>query len=200
MNSRETHGITVAARRRPPAKDPRRERSGRSPVSSLKLEIAQRQPFASLEEEAVLNLLRTADRLNRAFARRTRAWGVTSTQYNVLRILRGAHPSGLTCAAIGERMIAADPDITRLLARMKRLKLIRQRRGRRDRRVVRTYISPAGLELLQALDPLIRQLPGELLGHMSAADLAELIRLVELARQHSEETPGQVPGCEGQES
>lgn len=169
-------------------------------MSSLKLEIAQRQPFASLEEEAVLNLLRTADRLNRAFARRTRAWGVTSTQYNVLRILRGAHPSGLTCAAIGERMIAADPDITRLLARMKRLKLIRQRRGRRDRRVVRTYISPAGLELLQALDPLIRQLPGELLGHMSAADLAELIRLVELARQHSEETPGQVPGCEGQES
>ncbi len=169
-------------------------------MSSLKLEIAQRQPFASLEEEAILNLLRTSDRLHRALERRTRAWGVTSTQYNVLRILRGAQPDGLTCAAIGERLIAAGPDTTRLLARMKRLHLIRQQRDRRDRRVVRTYIAPAGLKLLQALDPLVRRLPGELLGHMSAAELAEFIRLLELARKHSEEISGPDQDSEGQES
>ena len=39
----------------------------------------------------------------------SRDWGVTSTQYNVLRILRGAHPLGLTCSAIGDRMITAEP-------------------------------------------------------------------------------------------
>ena len=76
-------------------------------MAALKLEIVQEKPFASLEEEALLNLLRTADRLNRAFHLKTREWGVTSTQYNVLRILRGAQPGALTCAAIGSRMIAA---------------------------------------------------------------------------------------------
>jgi len=100
-------------------------------MAGLKLEIMQERPFASLEEEALLNLLRTSDCLNRAFHVNTRGWGVTSTQYNVLRILRGAQPDGLTCAAIGSRMIAAEPDITRLLKRLKALKLIRQDRDLR---------------------------------------------------------------------
>jgi DNA-binding MarR family transcriptional regulator len=151
-------------------------------MAGLKLEIAQERPFASLEEEALLNLLRTSDCLNRAFHLRTREWGVTSTQYNVLRILRGAHPKGLTCAAIGSRMIAAEPDITRLLARLKALKLIRQRRDIHDRRSVWTEISQAGLDLLKEMDPVILRLPRELLGGLSQTELAEMIRLLELAR------------------
>ena len=110
-----------------------------------------------MEEEALLNLMRTSDSLHRAFQRKTRDWGVTSTQYNVLRILRGAQPDGLTCAAIGSRMITAEPDITRLLSRLKALKLIRQHRDRHDRRVVWTQISEAGLELLRAMDPVIER-------------------------------------------
>ena len=66
-------------------------------MAGLKREIAQERPFSSREEEAFLNLLRTSDCLHRAFQRSTREWGITSTQYNVLRILRGAHPQGLTC-------------------------------------------------------------------------------------------------------
>lgn len=92
-------------------------------MAGLKREIAQERPFSSKEEEAFLNLLRTSDCLERAFQRSTRHWGITSTQYNVLRILRGAQPQGLTCSAIGDRMITAEPDITRLLARMKVLRL-----------------------------------------------------------------------------
>ena len=84
-------------------------------MASLKHEIAQERPFSSPEEEALLNLMRTADCLQRAFQRVSREWGVTTTQYNVLRILRGSHPQGLTCSAIGDRMITAEPDITRLL-------------------------------------------------------------------------------------
>ena len=152
-------------------------------MAALKQEIVQARPFASTEEEALLNLLRTADCLQRAFQRMSREWGVTSTQYNVLRILRGSHPQGLTCSAIGERMITAEPDITRLLARLKAQKLIRQHRDRHDRRVVWTQISEAGLDLLQQMDPLIQQEPKNLLGHLSERDLTELTRLLELARK-----------------
>jgi DNA-binding MarR family transcriptional regulator len=156
-------------------------------MAGLKQEIAQQSPFRSLEEEALLNLLRTADCLNRAFHLKTRAWGVTSTQYNVLRILRGAQPKGLTCSAIGSRMITAEPDITRLLKRLKALKLIRQQRDSQDGRVVWTVISEAGLGLLKEMDPVIEKIPRELLGHLEAGELAELIRLLELARGHHEE-------------
>ncbi len=151
-------------------------------MASLKEEIEQQRPFASVEEEALLNVLRTSDYLQREFHRQTREWGVTSTQYNVLRILRGAGGRGLTCAAIGRRMIASDPDITRLLSRLKKQGLVSQRRDPRDRRVVWTEIAKAGLDLLAAMDPVIERAPVELLSHMDPADLANLNRLLELAR------------------
>ena len=152
-------------------------------MASLKLEIAQESHFSSLEEEALLNLLRTSDCLNRAFHRKTRNWSLTSTQYNVLRILRGAQPNGLTCSAIGARMITSEPDITRLLARLKGLKLIRQQRDSHDRRVMWTQISEAGLKLLREMDPAIDRIPDELLGHLDREELAQLIQLLELARR-----------------
>jgi DNA-binding MarR family transcriptional regulator len=166
-------------------------------MAGLKLEIVQEPPFFSVEEEAVLNLMRTADTMHRAFHRKTRGWGVTSTQYNVLRILRGAQPHGLTCSAIGSRMITAEPDITRLLSRLKTLKLVRQQRDRHDRRAVWTQISPAGLQLLREMDPVIQQLPLDLLGHLQKAELAEFIRLLELARSRSEDAQAPV-SCTGE--
>lgn len=166
------------------AVDGRSGAMGESAMTGLKTEIAQTTPFSSAEEEAALNLMRTSDSVQRAFQQSIRRFGLTSTQYNVLRILRGAQPHGLPCAAIGARLIAMEPDITRLLGRLKRLKLIRQHRDRHDRRVVLTQISDAGLELLSAMDPLVRRMPVELLGHISGAELAELTRLLELARQH----------------
>jgi DNA-binding MarR family transcriptional regulator len=151
-------------------------------MANLKEEIKQKAPFSNLEEEALLNLMRTSDFFGRAFHHETRAWGLTSTQYNVLRILRGAHPEGLQCAAIGARMITAEPDVTRLVARLKALKLVRQHRDQKDRRVVWTQISDVGLKLLRSMDPLIQKLPATLLGHLSRAELTEMIRLLELAR------------------
>jgi DNA-binding MarR family transcriptional regulator len=166
-------------------------------LSGLKVEIAQQKEFASAEEEALLNLLRTADCLERAFHLKTRDWGVTSTQYNVLRILRGAHPQGLTCSAIGDRMITAEPDITRLLGRLKRLKLIRQKRDAHDRRVVITHISDAGLDLLRKMDPVIQQLPKELIGHLAGDDIETLIRLLEAARRHCDGAGNAAVDCDG---
>lgn len=165
-------------------------------MTGLRLEIAQDPPFSSVEEEALLNLLRTADCLQREFQHRTRDWGITSTQYNVLRILRGAQPNGLTCSAIGGRMITAEPDITRLLARLKALKLVRQHRDRNDRRVVWTRISETGLELLRKMDPVILAVPKALLGHLDGAQLGELICLLELARKPGGD-PMEPVSCDG---
>ncbi|HEY3629186.1 MAG TPA: MarR family transcriptional regulator [Terracidiphilus sp.] len=165
-------------------------------MSVLKKEIAQELPFSSREEEALLNLLRTADCLQRAIQRKTRTWGITSTQYNVLRILRGSQPQGLTCSAIGDRMITAEPDITRLLARLRALKLIRQQRDKRDRRVVWTQISAAGLALLEETDPVVQNFPRELLGHLGEERVATLIPLLELARRNCGDTQAPV-SCDG---
>jgi DNA-binding MarR family transcriptional regulator len=166
-------------------------------MAGLQLEIAQTPPFSSVEEEALLNVMRTSDCLHRAFHLKTRDWGVTSTQYNVLRILRGAHPQGLTCSAIGARMITSEPDITRLLSRLKSLKFVRQQRDRHDRRVVWTKISEVGLELLAAMDPVIDRLTIDLLGHLQRAELTELIRLLELARSRTGE-PAPSLTCDGE--
>jgi DNA-binding MarR family transcriptional regulator len=166
-------------------------------MTDLKHEIGQKRPFSSMEEEALLNLMRTSDCLVRALQRRSRSWGVTSTQYNVLRILRGAQPQGLTCSGIGDRMITEEPDITRLLARLKAMKLIRQQRDKRDRRVLWTQISASGLELLRQMDPEIEQLPKKLLGHLKEPDLGELIRLLERARENCLSTQAPV-SCSGQ--
>jgi DNA-binding MarR family transcriptional regulator len=151
-------------------------------VSALKDEIAQQSAFTGPEEEALLNLLRTADCLQRSIQHMIRPWGITATQYNVLRILRGAQPHGLTCSAIGDRMITAEPDITRLLARLKALKLIRQQRDKRDKRVLWTQISSAGLALLDETDPTVLHGPRELLGHLHPDQLSTLIQLLERAR------------------
>jgi DNA-binding MarR family transcriptional regulator len=168
-------------------------------MAGLKQEISQQRPFSSPEEEALLNVLRTSDCLQRTFQRRTKDWGITSTQYNVLRILRGSQPRGLTCSAIGDRMITADPDITRLLARLRALKLIKQQRDRHDRRVLWTHISSAGLELLRKMDPEIQAAPKELLGHLKQADLTEFIRLLEIARKNCQETHASV-SCDGKDN
>lgn len=165
-------------------------------MAELRKEILQQSPFASLEEEALLNMMRTADCLSRTVQRATRPWGITATQYNVLRILRGAQPEGLTCSAIGDRMITSDPDITRLLARLKARKLVRQQRDKNDKRVLWNHISQAGLHLLAEMDPAVRKAPKELLGHFSAAELNEFVRLLERARSHCENAQLSVT-CDG---
>ncbi|HKF48401.1 MAG TPA: MarR family transcriptional regulator [Terracidiphilus sp.] len=151
-------------------------------MPNLKSEIAQQRPFSSPAEEALLNLLRTTDCLQRAMQRATRRWGITATQYNVLRILRGAQPEGLACSAIGARMITAEPDITRLLARLRALRYIRQQREKKDKRVLLTQISESGLALLEEMDETVARFPMELLGHLNKSELGKLIWLLEKAR------------------
>jgi DNA-binding MarR family transcriptional regulator len=150
-------------------------------MSGLKLEIVQEAPFASVEEEALLNLLRTSDCLHRAFHLKTRDWGVSSTQYNVLRILRGS-PDGLPCGEIGNRMITRDPDITRLLDRLEKRELISRCRESKDRRMVMARITPQGMELLARMDKPVQEGHRKQLSHMGRTRLRALTDLLRVSR------------------
>src|SRR2546422_8028897 len=110
-----------------------------------------RRPARGLENEVFLNLLRTTDALLRDVEQILKAVELSHTQYNVLRILRGAGRQGLACQEIGERMLTRDPDITRLLDRLEARALVGRARGRPDRRVVELGITPAGFAILREL-------------------------------------------------
>jgi DNA-binding MarR family transcriptional regulator len=150
----------------------------------LKEEIRKKHAFESVEQEAALNLFRTTDHLARGSEQVLKSAGISHTQYNVLRILRGAAGAGehLSCREIATRMITRDPDMTRLLDRLESRGLISRSRSTIDRRVVYTRITEAGLLVLKQLDEPVRAMHRRQLGHMGEARLHELIRLLEAAR------------------
>src|SRR3984957_16589064 len=135
----------------------------------------------SPEETAFLDLLRTVDMLTRSAFGVLKAEDLSSTQYNVLRILRGA-PEGLTCGEIAGRMITRDPDVTRLLDRMEKRGLILRTRESRDRRLVLARISPEGLKLVNRLDEPVQNVHRKQLGHMGKDRLQTLAELLAAAR------------------
>lgn len=138
--------------------------------------------LVSAEAETYIHLLRTADALSRPIEQVLDSAGLSSPQYNVLRILRGAGTDGLACREIGERMIAHNPDITRLLDRLERRGLIRRARDQRDRRVITTRITNAGLRILKKLDGPVHAAHHKQFRHMSRRKLAALVKLLEEAR------------------
>lgn len=145
------------------------------------------RPQASVEERIFIALLKVADALGQEAEQLTRTAELTGTQYNVLRILRGAEPEGLPCRGIGDRMITHDPDITRLLDRMEKRGLITRERQKDDRRVVKTRITPHGLALLRPLDQPMRDLHKRQFRDMAGARLKTLCGLLEETRANKQE-------------
>ena len=141
-----------------------------------------RKALGTPEEAAFLDLLRTCDLLSRGPAQFLKSEDLSSTQYNVLRILRGAPPAGLPCGEIAERMITRDPDITRLLDRLEKRELISRCRETKDRRMVVARVTPQGLKLLARLDEPVQELHRKQLGHLGSAKLKKLQDLLVVAR------------------
>jgi len=133
------------------------------------------------EETAFLDLLRTTDMLSRGLVRVLKSEDLSSTQYNVLRILRG-RPEGLPCGEIANRMITRDPDITRLLDRLEKRGLISRCRETKDRRMVMAKITPEGLQLLSRLDEPVQMAHRKQLGHLGRERLRALADLLQAAR------------------
>jgi DNA-binding MarR family transcriptional regulator len=151
----------------------------------MQAELKQSKPFSSLEEEAALALMRTADQVSGRGADMMKEFDVSPTQYNCLRILRGAGKLGLACSEIGERMINRDPDITRLIDRLEKRGLVERHRENRDRRVITTRITTAGLELLKKMDRPVDEFNRKLLGGLGEQQLRTLIRLLEEVREQA---------------
>jgi DNA-binding MarR family transcriptional regulator len=151
-------------------------------AGKLQQEIHQTKAIRLLEEEAALNVVRTADVLMLAVGEALKPHLLSATQYNVLRILRGAGKDGASCKDIGSRMVARDPDITRLMDRLEQRGLLTRDRAREDRRIVTHRLSEAGLELVNALDGPIETVHRRTLGRMKAQKLRDLVGLLEEIR------------------
>jgi DNA-binding MarR family transcriptional regulator len=154
-------------------------------VRPLHEEIKSAKPFDLIEEEAHLSIARTAALVEHATSRMLKPYGLTPTQYNVLRILRGAGPGGLCRNEVGERLLRPVPDVTRLLDRLTDLHLIGRQRSDEDRRLVRTHITPKGLALLAELDAPIRAFHRKRLEGVSRQKLQALVTtLAEVRTSH----------------
>ena len=145
---------------------------------TIQEEIKQSKPFKMAAEETFLSLQRTADVITRQYEHFLKQWDVSGTQYNVLRILRGAGPEGHRCGEIGDRMITHDPDITRLLDRMEKQGWIERARDTKDRRVVLTRITKRGLELLKQIDKPLEEFTQSISEHIPEKHLRELTELL----------------------
>lgn len=150
-------------------------------AATLRGAIQQSEPFDSLEQEATLMLMRVSGELSAAQAEIFRSAGITWTQYYALRILRGAGDEALSCGDIGERMIARDADVTRLLDRLEKAGLVRRARDDRDRRVVKTCITDRGVRLLDTLAAPVAEMHERQLGHLGEVKLRHLLGLLEEA-------------------
>ena len=151
-------------------------------MSSIRSEIKQARPFPSPHQEAVVALIRTAELFRRLVTDVVEPLGITSQQYNVLRILRGAGTDGLPTLEIAERMIEQTPGITRLIDRLEAKKLVARERSAADRRCVYCRITRAGLDLLERLDAPVQGASGGSLDSLTKRELAQLVALLDRAR------------------
>jgi DNA-binding MarR family transcriptional regulator len=148
-----------------------------TPPSALQAEIRQTRPFQSLQQEVLLSVQRTASLMDRQLSRLLEPDGLSTAQYNVLRILRGAGAEGLPTLTIRSRMIDPGAAITRLIDRLEVAGFASRERGL-DRRMVRCRVTAAGLEVLARLDPQVSALEQELAGGVPDDELRDLIELL----------------------
>ena len=156
-------------------------------AGKIQQELHQTRAIRLLEEEAALNIVRTADVLMLAMTGVLRPHQLSPTQYNVLRILRGAGKDGASCKEIGQRLVAHDPDITRLMDRLEQRGLVMRDRSSEDRRVVMHRLTKAGLDLANELDRPVEALHLKTMRHMKAEKLRDLVGLLEEIRAGNDE-------------
>jgi len=150
-------------------------------AAKLQHELKKKRPFESAEQEAALNILRTNDQLGIRFARLFRAHGLTPSQYNILRILRG-EGAPLPILEIAQRTITVVPGITGLIDRLEQAGFVQRTRCKEDRRIIYVALTDQGTKTVGELDAPVLALHKKLMGHLSQSELKELSRLLEKAR------------------
>jgi DNA-binding MarR family transcriptional regulator len=148
----------------------------------LLAELKQTKPFPRPSAEAALNILRTAALLEHRITDTLKPYGITMTQYNVLRILRGAGAKGLCGREVGERLVSSVPDVSRLLDRMEEMGLIQRERDDSDRRHVTARITPMGLDVVARATAPLESVERAMFGRIDAGSLQALIGTLEDVR------------------
>lgn len=151
--------------------------------SSVHSELRQTRPFRSHQEEVVLAFLRTAAVIKRPAARLVEGRGISSAQYNVLRILRGAGEEGMPTLGIRERLVEEAAGITRLIDKLEQSGLVRRDRSSADRRQVMCRITESGLAILAELDDPIQAAHASALSMLSEDDMNELLVILDRIRE-----------------
>ena len=151
-------------------------------AGKLQQELQQKKAMPSLEEESLLNVVRTADALMLALSSLLKPYQLSPTQYNVLRILRGAGEQGVSCKDIAARLVARDPDITRLMDRLEQRGLIVRDRAKEDRRIVTHRLTQPGIDLVYELDRPIEALNKQAMRAINAGQLRQLVDVLEQVR------------------
>lgn len=152
------------------------------PPRNLAEEIGKKKPFDLPEEEAYLNIIRTAEHLSRQAHDLLARHGLSEATYNVLRIVAARGEDGVKSQTIADDMVTRDPDVTRLIDRLEKLKMVRRRRCENDRRVIWIHVTPPGSSTLRKLHEPIRALLRKLLGHLGGRKLNNLSTLLFEAR------------------
>lgn len=146
-------------------------------------QIETRPKKSFLQQEAFIAIQRTADQLQLRITEFLKPYNLSPTQFNALRILRGAGETGLACSIVGERMINHDPDITRLMDRLEKRRLVQRSRDQKDRRVITARITTVGLDLLKTIDRPLEEFHRELMNKMDERKLKSLLLLLEETRR-----------------
>jgi len=159
------------------------------PESILQQQLKKEQPFESLELETFLNLLRTHNMIAASPGRLMKRHGLSSAQYNILKILDSHHGEGLPCLEIVQQMVTRVPDITRLVDRLAEAELVQRNRSESDRRVVMITITSKGRDLVETIRQPLLEIHKQNLGHMTEEELSQLNQLLVKARMRAEATP-----------
>ena len=149
---------------------------------SLAQELGKKKPFESPEKEAMLNIVRTGDQFQNRFGKLFREFGLTGSQHNVLRILRG-EGRPMQCLEIRRRMIQVVPAMTGLLDRLEKDGFVTRTRCEKDGRVIYVDLTAKARSVLQQIDAPLTDLYRACLGHLSQTELKQLSALLEKARQ-----------------
>ncbi len=153
----------------------------------IKEEIRQTKPIRTSGEELILSLVKTVDLLKTGFDSVLKEHDLTQSQFNILRICRGAEGEGRTCSEISERMLTKVPDVTRLLDRMIKKSLVKRERCTSDRRIVWIFITDVGLSLINTVSPIVEQYTDSITEHIPDTDIAQSIQIVNTLRKNIKE-------------
>ncbi len=153
----------------------------------IKEEIHQIKPLRTSGEELILSLVKTVDLLKTGFDSVLKGSDLTLTQFNILRICRGAKDEGRTCSEISERMLTKVPDVTRLLDRMVKKGLVKRERCTSDRRIVWIFITESGLNEINRVIPMIEQYTDSITGQFSESDITQSIQTINVIRNNIKE-------------